>query len=168
MIGVAATRRAIGIGISGALIFAPLLAQHAWAASPRIKEGDKCTKVGLKTRGNSGITFTCTRVGTTKVLKWKRTVTKPTTPSTTVPSTSTSSQISIIDSAFKVSGSIKSTDAISVTNRDGFTHTVTAENGAFDVTVEGGTKEKLPSLSPGTYSFHCSIHSFMRGTLVVG
>ena len=167
MIGAAAKRRVIGIGFVGVLIFAPLIAQHVSAASPRIKEGDNCTKVGLKTRGNSGVTLTCTRVGTTKVLKWKRTVIKPTT-TTTIPSTSTSSQISIKNSAFTVSGNVKTTDVLSVTNRDGFTHTVTAENGAFDVTVEGGTKEKLPSLSPGTYSFHCSIHSFMRGALVVG
>ncbi|MEO8363932.1 MAG: cupredoxin domain-containing protein [Ilumatobacteraceae bacterium] len=164
----AVTRRVIGLGIAGVLIFAPVLAQNAAAVSPLIKEGDKCTKVGLKTRGNSGVILTCTRVGTTKVLTWKRTVTKPATTTTTIPAVTTASQISIKNLTFTVAGNVKSTDVLSVTNRDGFTHTVTSDSGAFDVTVEGGTKEKLPTLSPGTYAFHCNIHTSMHGTLVVG
>lgn len=168
MINLAVTRRLVGLIVAGTLAFTPVLAQHVSAASPPIKEGDKCTKVGLKTRGNSGVTLTCTRVGKTKVLKWKRTVIKPVRTTTTVPSVSTTSQISIKNFAFTVAGNVKSTDALSVTNRDGLTHTVTSDSGAFDVTVEGGTKASLPSLSPGTYAFHCNIHSSMHGTLVVG
>lgn len=168
MINLAVSRRLIRFVVAGTLVFAPVFVSHVSAKSPLIKEGDKCTKVGLKTRGNSGVILTCTRVGTTKVLTWKRTVTKPATTTTTIPAVTTASQISIKNLTFTVAGNVKSTDVLSVTNRDGFTHTVTSDSGAFDVTVEGGTKEKLPSLSPGTYAFHCNIHTSMHGTLVVG
>jgi plastocyanin len=168
MINLAGSRRTISLFIAGTLVFAPFLNQHVSAASPLMEEGDKCTKAGLKTRGNSGVTFTCTRVGKTKVLKWKRIVTKSTSTTTTVPAVSTASQISIKNLAFTVTSNVKSTDALSVTNHDGFTHTVTSDTGAFDVTVDSGTKVSLPALSPGTYAFHCNIHSTMHGTLIVG
>jgi plastocyanin len=113
--------------------------------------------------------MTCKRVGTTKVLKWKRTVTKPATSTTTsVPTVTTASQISIKNLTFTVAENVKSTDALSVTNHDGFTHTVTSDTGAFHITVDSGTKVSLPPLSPGTYAFHCDIHSTMHGTLIVG
>ena len=77
------------------------------------------------------------------------------------------SQIMIAGSAFTVSGDVKSSDAITVANHDSFKHTVTSDNGVFDVTVEGGATESLPSLSPGVYTFHCKIHTSMLGTLTV-
>ncbi len=79
----------------------------------------------------------------------------------------TGSQITISGAAFSVTGDVKSTDTVSVTNNDSFKHTVTSDDGVFDVTVEGGATESLPSLSPGTYAFHCKIHSTMHGTLTV-
>ncbi|MGD9704558.1 MAG: cupredoxin domain-containing protein [Acidimicrobiia bacterium] len=56
---------------------------------------------------------------------------------------------------------------IEVTNEDGFAHTVTADDGAFDVRVEGGDTASITVETPGTYPFHCSIHSSMTGTIVV-
>lgn len=163
MTSTAVSRRSASLIIAGTLIFAPILIQRVAATSPSIKEGDKCAKVGQTTRGSSGVTFTCTRVGTTKVLKWKLKVVKPTTPTI-----STTSQIIIQNFAFTASGNVKSADVLSVTNRDDFTHTVTSDTGAFDVTVAGSSKKNLPSLNSGTYAFHCTIHPSMRGTLIVG
>lgn len=77
------------------------------------------------------------------------------------------SSIVIEGSAYSVAGDVKSTDTLSATNRDGFTHTVTSDSGAFDVTIEGGATETLPALTPGTYEFHCEIHTSMRGTITV-
>lgn len=77
------------------------------------------------------------------------------------------SQIMIAGSAFTVAGDVKSMDAVSVANHDSFKHTVTSDDGVFDVTVEGGATESLPSLSPGVYAFHCKIHTSMLGTLTV-
>jgi len=89
------------------------------------------------------------------------------TQDTTATPSSTGSQITIEGAAFTVTGDVKSTDVVSVTNNDSFKHTVTSDDGVFDVTVEGGATVSLPSLSPGVYAFHCKIHSTMHGTLTV-
>jgi plastocyanin len=57
---------------------------------------------------------------------------------------------------------------VSVHNDDGTTHTVTADDGGFDVQVGGGDDATFTApAEPGTYSFHCSIHTTMKGTLTV-
>lgn len=89
------------------------------------------------------------------------------TEDSTVAPSNTGSQITIAGAAFTVTGAVNSTDVVSVTNNDSFKHTVTSDDGVFDVTVEGGTTTNLPSLTPGTYAFHCKIHSTMHGTLTV-
>ena len=85
----------------------------------------------------------------------------------TVATSTAASRIVIEGSAFFVSGNVKNSDALIVTNRDGFTHTVTSDDGVFDVTVNGGKTKSMPSLKPGTYAFHCKIHPSMKGTLTV-
>jgi plastocyanin len=58
---------------------------------------------------------------------------------------------------------------VQITNEDGTAHTVTADDGGFDVKVDGGgTGSFTAPATPGSYSFHCNIHSSMTGTLVVG
>ena len=59
---------------------------------------------------------------------------------------------------------------VTVSNRDGAPHTVTADDGAFDSgQVGGGTTGAFTAPSqPGTYQFHCEIHPDMSGTLTVG
>lgn len=89
------------------------------------------------------------------------------TQDTTATPSNTGSQITIEGTAFSVVGDVKSTDVVSVTNNDSFKHTVTSDDGVFDVTVEGGTTVSLPTLAPGVYAFHCKIHSTMHGTLTV-
>jgi plastocyanin len=47
-------------------------------------------------------------------------------------------------------------------------HTVTADAGGFDVTVDSGKDATFTAPSKaGTYKFHCSIHTQMHGTLTV-
>jgi plastocyanin len=58
---------------------------------------------------------------------------------------------------------------ITVTNNDGVPHTVTADDGDFDVAVDPDSEAELTAPDdPGEYAFHCEIHSGMTSTLVVG
>ena len=59
---------------------------------------------------------------------------------------------------------------VTVENGDGTTHTVTADDGAFDSgEVPGGSATTFQApAEPGTYDFACQIHPGMTGTLTVG
>ena len=60
---------------------------------------------------------------------------------------------------------------INVTNEDSAPHTVTADDGhSFDSgTVKpGGGSGTITAPSTGRYPFHCTVHPFMKGQLVVG
>jgi plastocyanin len=55
------------------------------------------------------------------------------------------------------------------TNLDSMAHTVTADNGSWGSTStlgQGGTYSHVFT-SPGSYTYHCAIHSFMKGTVIV-
>jgi plastocyanin len=57
-----------------------------------------------------------------------------------------------------------------VKNEDVQAHTVTSdEAGAFDVPVDGGgaTVVFTAPTKPGTYTYYCTYHGNMHGTLVV-
>lgn len=54
-----------------------------------------------------------------------------------------------------------------ITNDDGFAHTVTEADDAFDVAVDGGASEPLTIAEPGSYSIRCKIHPAMAGTITV-
>ncbi|HEV3169500.1 MAG TPA: cupredoxin domain-containing protein [Actinocrinis sp.] len=56
-----------------------------------------------------------------------------------------------------------------MTNKDSVEHTVTADSGnAFDVTIPaGGTASFKAPTTAGSYPFHCTVHPFMKATLVV-
>jgi plastocyanin len=57
---------------------------------------------------------------------------------------------------------------ITVTNRDSTAHTMTADNGSFDTgDIDPGSSATVSLSKPGTLKYHCSIHPFMHGTLVV-
>lgn len=54
------------------------------------------------------------------------------------------------------------------TNMDGVSHTVSADNDAFDSGAFGaGASFQLMAGPPGTYTYFCQIHPFMKGTLTV-
>ncbi len=58
-------------------------------------------------------------------------------------------------------------EKITVTNMDGTDHSLTANNGAFDTGVFSSGSKTFTVNKPGTYVFHCQIHNFMSGTLIV-
>jgi plastocyanin len=58
---------------------------------------------------------------------------------------------------------------IPVTNHDSTAHTATADNGnSFDTgNIDPGSSAAFTLSKAGTYSYHCTIHPFMHGTLTV-
>src|SRR3954452_15901848 len=59
--------------------------------------------------------------------------------------------------------------AVGVTNDDSAAHTATADDGhSFDTgSIAPGKSGQLTAPKPGRYAYHCTIHPFMHGTLVV-
>lgn len=58
---------------------------------------------------------------------------------------------------------------VSVTNKDAVTHTLTATGGQFgtgDIS-QNQTKTFKAPMKPGSYSYICSIHQYMMGTIIV-
>jgi plastocyanin len=54
------------------------------------------------------------------------------------------------------------------TNRGQVVHTVTADDSSFDSgSIEPGRQNSITFSRPGTYSYHCTPHPFMRGEIVV-
>jgi plastocyanin len=58
---------------------------------------------------------------------------------------------------------------VTVANHDSTAHTATADQGqSFDTgDIDPGSSATITLSKPGTYAYHCSIHPFMHGTLVV-
>ena len=58
---------------------------------------------------------------------------------------------------------------ITVTNDDSTAHTATADDGnSFDTgTLDPGASGTISVAKPGSYTYHCSIHPFMKATIVV-
>jgi plastocyanin len=57
---------------------------------------------------------------------------------------------------------------LTVTNDDGTAHTLTADDKKFDTgTLDGGATKTITLSSPGTYTYHCDIHNYMTGRIVV-
>lgn len=89
------------------------------------------------------------------------------------PSTSTSGAaaapvISIADFAYKVPASVAPGAKITIKNADSQAHTVTSQDGGFDVKIDpGGSATITAPMKPGTYKFVCTFHANMSGTLVV-
>ncbi|MGH9118264.1 MAG: cupredoxin domain-containing protein [Acidimicrobiales bacterium] len=81
---------------------------------------------------------------------------------------SAAGSITIEDFAFPATVGATVGATVTVTNNDSTTHTVTADDGAFDVTADPGQPAELTAPSePGEYPFHCGIHPSMTSTLVV-
>jgi YVTN family beta-propeller protein len=58
--------------------------------------------------------------------------------------------------------------SVSWTNADPIDHTTTSDTGVWDSGRLGNGETFSTTFSqPGTYSYHCSVHPFMRGTVVV-
>ena len=57
--------------------------------------------------------------------------------------------------------------AITVRNDDNTTHTFTSDTGEFDLSINGPGASKTATVKPGTYKYHCAIHTSMTGELIV-
>jgi plastocyanin len=100
-------------------------------------------------------------------------------PSASANSSGSSSQVAAgaSSSAVKISNfkfapasvSVKQGTRVIVTNQDSTGHTATADDGdSFDTgTLAQGASQAISVSKPGSYPYHCSIHPFMHGTLVV-
>jgi len=81
----------------------------------------------------------------------------------------TGSDVSIKNFAF-TSNNIPVTKGTTIkwTNNDGVTHTVTADDGSFDSgSLTNGASFSHTFSTAGTYTYHCSIHTTMTGTVTV-
>ena len=77
--------------------------------------------------------------------------------------------ITIVDFAFVVPATVAPGAEVTVINNDASYHTVTADDGAFDVGARQGQPATFTAPSePGEYTFHCGPHPNMVATLVVG
>jgi len=79
--------------------------------------------------------------------------------------------VKIVDFAFNPSAItvvIGVNNTVIWTNNGTATHTATADGGAFDSgPLTTGQSYSFTFNTPGTYAYHCSIHSFMTGTVHV-
>ena len=58
-------------------------------------------------------------------------------------------------------------DTVTWENVDGFDHTVTADDGAFDEDLAGGATHEETFDEAGEFAYHCEIHPSMTGTITV-
>jgi plastocyanin len=57
---------------------------------------------------------------------------------------------------------------LAVANEDSTAHTATADDGSFDTgDISPGSTSTIDLSKPGRIAYHCSIHPFMHGTIVV-
>ena len=79
------------------------------------------------------------------------------------------SAVNIQGSAFNPpTTTVRVGDAVTWTNRDAFSHTSTSDTAAWDTgVIAAGTSRSVTFTSAGTFAYHCSIHTFMKGTIVV-
>lgn len=63
---------------------------------------------------------------------------------------------------------IKVGDSVTWTNQDSVGHSATADNGSFDTGILAQGKSGTITFSKaGTYTYHCSVHPMMHGTIIV-
>lgn len=92
------------------------------------------------------------------------------TPSPPTPGTPTSHNVNIQNFAFSPSTlTISAGDTVIWTNGDSTSHTVTSDSGSElgSSSLANGASYSHTFNAAGTYSYHCSIHTSMKGTVVV-
>jgi plastocyanin len=99
------------------------------------------------------------------------TATKTTSQSTTTSPTTSSSGSAVTISNFAFSPEtlpIKVGTKVTWTNNDSVTHTVTSDNGVFNSgSLSPNATFSYTFNSAGTFNYHCSIHTSMKGTIIV-
>jgi plastocyanin len=63
---------------------------------------------------------------------------------------------------------VQAGDTVTWTNDDDFAHTTTADDDLWDSSdIANGDSFEFTFDEPGTYAYHCAIHNFMEGEVVV-
>jgi amicyanin len=89
-------------------------------------------------------------------------------PSTTTAPAAAATKVSITNFAFDPAAlTVKSGSTVTWTNNDVVAHTVTFTDVANSPILNRGNKFSRTFSQAGTYSYICSIHPFMHGTVVV-
>lgn len=82
----------------------------------------------------------------------------------------TGNQVTIANFAFSPSSlTIAKGTTVTWKNNDSVTHTATADGGSFNTgnIAAGATSGGVTFNTSGTFTYHCSIHTTMHGTIVV-
>ncbi|MBG6218858.1 plastocyanin [Arthrobacter sp. CAN_A6] len=116
------------------------------------------------------VAFTAALVGGAGIGSAGVAVAAPGPVSQAVPAMTTGSMaISIDDFVFSGPGTVNPGGEITVTNNDTEIHSVTADDGSFDISIPGGQSATFTAPSgDGSYGFFCKFHGNMVGTLTVG
>jgi plastocyanin len=76
-------------------------------------------------------------------------------------------KISVVGNAFGPQVvTVSAGDTVTFTNQDGIAHTATA-NGVFDRKLPAGETREWTAKQPGEYSYLCTLHPTMTGTITV-
>jgi len=109
-----------------------------------------------------------TRTGTTPTVAPTATPTANPTPTPTPTTASSGNSVSIISFSFRPKSlTVKVGTKVTWTNQDNVTHTVTADQGAFNSSVDPGSSFSFTFTKAGSYAYHCMIHPSMMATIVV-
>lgn len=73
----------------------------------------------------------------------------------------------IIKNFNPTTSNIKTGEKITWRNEDNVLHTITMDNGLFNVDIEAGKSFTYVFNEPGIYDYHCHIHPSMKGRIVV-
>ncbi|SRR5713101_7950800 len=92
----------------------------------------------------------------------------PTPTPTPTTASSSGNSVSIMNFSFNPNSlTVKVGTKVTWTNHDSVTHTVTANQGAFNSPVLPGSSFSFTFTKAGTYAYHCMIHPYMMATIVV-
>jgi plastocyanin len=79
-----------------------------------------------------------------------------------------SAAVTISNFSFQpASVTVNAGDAVTWTNADNVSHSATANSGAWDTGIFSSGSKTIVMTAPGTFPYHCAVHSFMTGTVVV-
>ncbi len=119
---------------------------------------------GDDTAANGGATTTAAGGQATTVPQ----LTAPTAAPTTAATGGGGNTITIQNFAFMGIDNTRANTAWTITNRDSVPHTVTADDNSFDSGRMASGNYVRTFEAPGTVNYHCTVHTRMRGTILVG
>jgi plastocyanin len=88
---------------------------------------------------------------------------------TSNPPSSSGTSVSIVNMSFSPANlTVAVGSTVKWTNNDAMAHTVTSDNGSFDSgNIAAGASYSRMFSTVGTFSYHCTIHPGMTGTITV-